>query len=70
MPFPASTPRIRRRETATRAVPPDRAKARRGRIRIPERALLGAAMTGALMIAERWLNRMQKRRDALPPAGG
>jgi len=37
---------------------------RRTRIRIPERALLGVAMSGALMIAERRLNRMQNQRDA------
>lgn len=63
MPLTAHIARLRRLVTARRAASPDRAPPHRWRIRIPERALLGAAMTGALMIAERRLNRMQNSRD-------
>jgi hypothetical protein len=47
-----------------------KAARRRPRIRIPERALLGAAMSGALLIAERRLNRVQGSRAAIPPSDG
>jgi hypothetical protein len=70
MPFATYTSRCRRylatvvRSRGVRTPQPGAAAMQRWRIRIPERALLGAAMSGALLIAERRLNRMQNMRDS------
>ncbi|HEY7908997.1 MAG TPA: hypothetical protein VIC60_08975 [Thermomicrobiales bacterium] len=68
MPFATYTTRCRRylatvvRSRGVRTRQPGAATMRRWRIHVPERALLGAAMSGALRIAERRLNRMQASR--------
>jgi hypothetical protein len=62
MPVATFTSRVRRRIAI--GARPHGVTTRRWRIRVPERALLGAAMSGALLIAERRLNRMQTSRDA------